>query len=37
MPLPKYVVRLSGEERAWLEGLIHTGKRSASVLIHARI
>lgn len=37
MPLPKYVVRLSGEERTWLEGLIHTGKRSASVLIHARI
>lgn len=37
MPLPKYVVRLSAEERTELEELIRTGKRAASVLIHARI
>jgi transposase len=37
MPLPKYVVRLTDEERAELEDLIRTGKRAASVLIHARI
>src|SRR5512134_1353036 len=37
MPLPKYVVRLTVEERAELEDLIRTGKRAASVLIHARI
>ena len=37
MPLPKYVVCLTDEERAALEDLIRTGKRAASVLIHARI
>jgi transposase len=37
MPLPKYIVRLSAEERAHLEELIRTGKRAASVLTHARI
>ena len=37
MPLPKYIVRLTAEERAQLEELIRTGKRAASVLIHARI
>lgn len=37
MPLPKYIVRLTAEERAGLEDLIRTGKRAASVLIHARI
>ncbi len=37
MPLPKYIVRLTTEERTELEDLIHTGKRAASVLIHARI
>ena len=37
MPLPKYVVRLTAEERAELDDLIRTGKRAASVLIHARI
>jgi len=37
MPLPKYIVRLTAEERTELEDLIHTGKRAASVLIHARI
>ena len=33
----KYVVRLSGEERAWLEGLIGKGKSSAQCLTKARI
>lgn len=38
MPLPKYVVRLTAEERAYLEDLIHTGShRAAATLIHARI
>jgi transposase len=37
MPLPKYIVRLTAEERAHLEDLIRTGKRAASALIHARI
>ena len=38
MPLPKYVVRLTAEERADLEALIHTGAhRAAATLIHARI
>lgn len=37
MPLPKYIVRLTAEERTELEDLIGTGKRAASVLIHARI
>jgi transposase len=37
MPLPKYIVRLTAEERTELEDLIRTGKRAASVLIHARI
>ncbi len=31
MPLPKYIVRLSAEERTELEELIRTGKRAASV------
>jgi transposase len=37
MPLPKYIVRLTGEERTELEGLIGAGKRAASVILHARI
>jgi len=37
MPLPKYIVRLSDEERTELEALSRSGKRAASVLIHARI
>lgn len=37
MPLPKYSVRLTANERAELNDLIRTGKRAASVLIHARI
>jgi transposase len=38
MPLPKYVVRLTAEERVHLEDLIHTGThRAAATLIHARI
>jgi transposase len=38
MPLPKYVVRLTAEERVDLEALIHTGAhRAAATLMHARI
>jgi transposase len=38
MPLPKYVVRLTDEERAYLNNLIQTGThRAAATLIHARI
>ena len=37
MPLPKYVVRLTAEERPELEDLIGAGKRAASVILHARI
>ncbi|MGB3118568.1 MAG: IS630 family transposase [Verrucomicrobiales bacterium] len=37
MPLPKYIVRLTAEERIHLEVLIRTGTRAASTLIHARI
>jgi len=37
MPLPKYIVRLTAEERTELEELIRTGKRAASVILHARI
>ena len=38
MPLPKYIVRLTDEERTDLEDLIHAGKhRAAATLIHARI
>lgn len=37
MPLPKYIVRLTVEERDQLEDLICTGKRAAAALIHARI
>ena len=37
MPLPKYMVRLTDEERTQLDDLIRTGQRAASVLIHARI
>lgn len=37
MPLPKYSVRLTDEERTQLDDLIGTGERAASVLIHARI
>lgn len=37
MPRPKYVVRLTAEERTELDNLIRTGKRAASVLLHARI
>ena len=32
----KYVVRLSAEERAQLNDLIHKGKRSAQLLTKAR-
>ena len=37
MPLPKYLVRLTDEERTQLEDLTRTGKRAASVILHARI
>lgn len=37
MPLPKYIVRLTADERAELDNLIRTGKRAASVILHARI
>jgi transposase len=37
MPLPTYIVRLTADERAQLDDLIRTGKRAASVIIHARI
>jgi len=37
MPLPKYIVRLTANERTELNDLIRTGKRAASALIHARI
>lgn len=37
MPLPKYIVRLSAEERTELDDLIRTGKRAASAILHARI
>ena len=37
MPLPKYIVRLTAAERAALDNLIRTGKRAASVILHARI
>ncbi len=37
MPLPKYIVRLTADERAQLDNLIRTGKQAASGLIHARI
>src|SRR5512144_2022498 len=37
MPLPKYIVRLTANERTELNDLIRTGKRAASVLLHARI
>jgi len=37
MPRPKYIVRLTAEERTELDDLIRTGKRAASVLLHARI
>lgn len=37
MPLPQYVVRLTVEERTALDDPIRTGKRAASVIVHARI
>jgi hypothetical protein len=37
MPRPKFVVRPTAAERTELDELIRTGKRAASVLIHARI
>src|SRR5574342_871561 len=37
MPLPKYLVRLTADERAELDNRIRTGKRAASVILHARI
>lgn len=37
MPRPKYVVRLTADERLELDNLIRTGTRAASVLLHARI
>jgi hypothetical protein len=33
----KYVVRLSGEERAQLESMLSKGKHSAKTLVKARI
>ena len=36
MPLPKYIVRLTDEERTQLEDLSRTGTRAAQIL-HARI
>jgi len=37
MPLPKYIVCLTADERTELDNLIRTGKRAASVISHARI
>src|SRR5512134_1433929 len=37
MPRPKYIVRLTADERTELDDLIRTGKRAASALVHARI
>ena len=37
LPLPKYIVRLTADERAELDDLIRTGKRAASGLVHARL
>ena len=37
VPPPKYIVRLSAEERTELDDLIRTGKRAASAILHARI
>ena len=37
MPPPKYIVRLTAEERTELEELTRTGKRAASTILHARI
>jgi len=37
MPRLKYLVRLTDEERIQLEDLTRTGKRAASVILHARI
>lgn len=37
MPLPKYIVRLTANERTDLNDLIRPGKRAAAVLLHARI
>ena len=37
MTVKKYVVRLSADERAQLNDLIHKGKRSAQLLAKARI
>jgi transposase len=37
MPLPKYIVRLTADERTELDNLIRTEKRAASVISHARI
>lgn len=37
MSLPKYIVRLTAEERTELEDLIRTGKRAASAILHARL
>ena len=38
MPLPKYIVRLTAEERTELEELTRTGNpRAASTILHARI
>ena len=37
MPLPKYIVRLTAEERTEWEELTRTGNRAASTTLHARI
>ncbi|HYQ90496.1 MAG TPA: IS630 family transposase [Candidatus Competibacteraceae bacterium] len=37
MPLPKYIVRLTADERTELDNLIRTGKRAAPGILHARI
>jgi len=36
-PLVKYVVRLSADERSFLEGMIRTGRDAAYRLLKARI
>ena len=37
MPLPKYIVRLTAEERTGLDDRICTGQRAASIILHTRI
>ncbi len=35
--MKRYVVRLTGEERAHLEAMLHKGKHGAKTLVKARI